>query len=257
MNYIQLDPVDVSHFNLPKYYAVVTTAYTSDTRHWKSEYVNEVSDYLNSIGVTPVFLGKAYTHAYKKTGIFGTFDADYTKGINLIDKTNLFEAHAIMANAKFVMGIDNGLLHLASMSQVPVIWGFTSVLPEHRLPYRNGIKGDNTYLVTPSEEELPCTGCQSKFNFAPSDHSFLNCWYDDLKCLDLMTSDRWIEQIKKILKTELSNTVIKLLKDPNFDNLFTQKAYEVQKSIFELNQKSEELPGWNEEVSDDDFEDTD
>lgn len=198
-NYIKIAPIDVQSFNLPQKYAVVTTGYTSNTRVWKAESVNGVSDYLNSIGITPVYLGKKATYADKNNTIEGKFEADYSKGIDLIDKTNLFEAHAIIANAQFVLGIDNGLLHLASMSDVPVIWGFTSVLPEHRLPYRNNRIGDNAWVVQPTEEELACIGCQSKMNFADPNHHFTTCAYGDYKCIELMTSDKWIYQIEKLL----------------------------------------------------------
>ncbi len=199
MNYIKLDPIEVNCFNLPEKYAVITTGYTSDTRVFKAEYINEVAEYLNSIGITPVFLGKKATYADKNNTIVGKFEANYELGVNLIDKTNLFEAHSIMSKAQFVLGLDNGLLHLASMSDVSVIWGFTTVLPEHRLPYRNNIKGFNAYVVSPTEEELACWGCQSKMNFADSSHSFMTCIYSDFKCVELMTSDKWITQINRVI----------------------------------------------------------
>jgi len=200
MNYIKLDPIDTTSFNLPKNYIVLTTGYTSKARAWKSESVNAVSDYIISKGFTPVYLGKGYTHAYKDEGIKGTFEADYSKGINLIDKTNIFEAHAIMANSKAVLGIDNGLLHLAALSDAHIIYGFTSVIPEHRLPYRNNIKGHNVQVIMPTEQELACIGCQSKMTFVSKEHDFRNCFYgpDDFKCLDAMGSDKWIEALKKV-----------------------------------------------------------
>lgn len=228
MNYIKLDPIDVSEFNLPKRYAAVTTGYTSKTRVFKGEYVNEISDYLNSIGITPVFLGKKATYADKNNTIVGNFEGDYTKGVDLIDKTNLFEAHSIMANAEFVLGVDNGLLHLASLSDVPVIWGFTSVLSEHRLPYRHDKLGWNAYVVQPTEEELGCVGCQSKQNFADPAHSFTKCIYTDYKCVELMTSDKWITQIDKAL-------------EPKTPQEKAERAYQTIKNTQALNKKLKEL----------------
>jgi ADP-heptose:LPS heptosyltransferase len=198
-NYIQLDPIDVSEFNLPEKYFVITTGYTSDTRVFKPEIVKQVSDYCVSIGYTPVYIGKSYTPSYKEQAIIGTFKADYSNGINLIDKTNLFQAHAIMNNSTGVLGVDNGLIHLAGMGKAPIIVGFTSVDPYHRLPYRDGILGKGCYTVVP-DESLKCRYCQSNMNFAPNEHSFTTCAYQDYLCNDQLISNKWIEQINRILK---------------------------------------------------------
>jgi ADP-heptose:LPS heptosyltransferase len=192
-NYLQLDPVDVSNFNLPEKYSVITTGFTSDSREWKAQSVNEVSDYLVSKGITPVYLGKSYTQSFKNVGITGTFKADYTKGISLIDKTNLFEAATIMGDAQVVLGLDNGLMHLAQMRNAKAIWGFTTVRPEHRLP-----PNTNHLVVCPTKQELACTFCQSDMTFASTDHTFTKCFYDDYKCLDLLGSEKWIEKLKEM-----------------------------------------------------------
>lgn len=196
-NYLQMEPIDVSGFNLPEKYVVVTTGFTSLTRQWKKESIDETVDYIILKGYTPVFIGKANTATGTDHVITGNFDADYTKGIDLINSTSLFEAHGIMANAKCVIGLDNGLCHLAAMSKVPIVMGFTSVEPRHRLPYRDNILGKDCYVVKP--KDLKCFGCQSNFNFADNSHDFKYCYYDDYKCIDLMTSDLWIEQLEKLL----------------------------------------------------------
>lgn len=201
-NYIQLDPIDVSSFNLPEKYAVITTGYTSKTREWLPEHVNGVTTYLLSLGITPVYLGKSYTRSYLNTGITGNFRANYNNGLNLIDKTDLFEAHAIMDGAICTLGLDNGLMHLNSLGKAPGIWGFTTVDPLHRLPYRNDKLGENCYTVVPTKEELKCIGCQSNMNFIDTDHSFTECAYGDFVCLTKMTADKWITQINKVVQNE-------------------------------------------------------
>jgi hypothetical protein len=200
-NYLKLEPIDISHFNIPEKSIILTTGYTSNSRAWKSKSVNETVDYIISKGYTPIFLGKSFTHAYKNDGISGIFEADYNKDgtINLIDKTNLFECYSIMNKAGIVLGLDNGLLHLAALSEeTKIIYGFTTVLPEHRLPYRKNQMGYNCLLVMPTEEELRCFGCQSKMTFASTNFDFRNCFYQDYKCLDLMSSDRWIAKLKEL-----------------------------------------------------------
>jgi ADP-heptose:LPS heptosyltransferase len=197
-NYIKLDPVDVSHFALPKDYIVVTTAYTSKTRMWNKKSIDETCDYIISKGYTPVYLGKSFTKAYEDKGIVGNMEADYSKGVNVIDKTDLFEAHGIMANAKAVVGLDNGLCpHLAAMSDVPIVVAFTSVLKEHRLPYRNNIMGYNCYPI--ESKELQCNGCQSNMNFASTSFSFTQCFYSDYLCTEMLSSDKFINELEKIL----------------------------------------------------------
>lgn len=234
-NYIQIEPIDVSKYNLPKNYAVITTGFTSNVREWLPEYVNGVTDWLLQNNITPVYLGRSFTKAYQETGIKGNFKADYSKGINLIDQTNLFEAHGIMAGSMCVIGLDNGLLHLAGMSKASIVYGFTTVNPEHRLPYRDGILGKNCYVVMPTTEELACIGCQSNMNFAPSEHNFTDCWYKDYKCLTLMSTDKWVEQIKKVpavkkhlleqqttRKEVLRSTDVISFDEPNDDNDFEE-----------------------------------
>jgi hypothetical protein len=201
-NYLKIDPINIHRLKLPKDYAVITTGFTSDTREWLPEYVNGVSEWLVSKGITPVYIGKKYTQAHHNIGITGNFKANYSNGVNLIDKTNLFEAHSIMHNAQAVLGLDNGLIHLAGMSdKAKIVAGFTTVDPKHRLPYRNDILGWNCFTVTPDVEKLPCTYCQSNMSFADSSHSFTNCYYGDFECLKHMTTDKWIAQLEKALES--------------------------------------------------------
>lgn len=196
-DYIQLDPIDISKFNLPEKYVVVTTGFTTETRRWREDYINETVDYIISKNYTPVFIGKSNTTTGTNHVITGNFKADYSRGINLIDKTDLFEAHAIMNGATVTIGIDNGLMHLNSMGKAPAIWGFTSVEPRHRLPYKDSVLGKDCYVVKP--KDLECFGCQSNWNFADPTVDFKFCPYKDYLCVQQMTPDLWIEQLEKIL----------------------------------------------------------
>jgi ADP-heptose:LPS heptosyltransferase len=201
-NYLKLEQVDVSEFNLPEKFVVITTGYTSKTREWPASSINEVVDYIISKGYTPVFLGKSFTPAYKNDGIIGTFEADYSKGLNLIDKTDLIQANSIMSKSACVVGSDNGLLHLAALSEeTKIVYAFTSVEPHHRLPYRKNELGYNCFVVMPDRKKLKCFGCQSNMIFAPTTHDFRDCWYgnDDIQCTKSLTSDLFIEQLEKIL----------------------------------------------------------
>lgn len=200
-NYVQVDNsnVDLSKFNLPKPYVVVTTGYTAKVRELIPSVVNEIVAYIKSRNYNVVFLGnRNAVIGSKAKPIQGQFsnEINYSEGLDLRDKTSLIEAQAIIAQSKTIVGLDNGLLHLAGTSNIPIVFGFTTVLPEHRVPYRNNQLGWNTYVVTPPES-LSCRGCQSKMNFVYDDFRF--CRYKDYKCTKEADSSPYIEHLKDIL----------------------------------------------------------
>lgn len=208
--HVRLDVTDIdfkSEWGLDgKDYVVVTTGFTSPTRQWKARGVNGVVDYLNSVGVTPVFLGKAsvYVGMEKEYKAQWSDETDYSKGIDLREKTTILEATAIMSKAKAVVGLDNGLLHLAGTQDVPIVMGMSTVLPADRqirrpmVPKEQWPKNETTF-ITPDPRKLPCVGCQSKMRFhAGQDFSF--CYYKDMECLNILSDpEPWINALKRYL----------------------------------------------------------
>lgn len=201
-NYCQLDTskIDVSKFTLPENYVVVSTGFTAAVREMIPETVNSITSYLNSKGVTPVFLGSRQT----EVGIFGSKitgsfkdEIDYGSGIDLIDQTTLLESGKIISQSKAIIGVDNGLCHLAGTTSVPIVVGFTTVRPEHRVPYRKNSLGFLCFSVTPSES-LACRFCQSNWRFT-NNHDFKSCFYDDYICTKELTADKYIYFLEKIL----------------------------------------------------------
>jgi hypothetical protein len=116
-------------------YAVFTPGATARARVIYGRYFNELVAYTLSRGLTPVFLGKK-DFAFNATGegYSATFqdDYDFSKGIDLTEKTTLLEAIQIMSKACFVLGLDNGLLHLAGTTNAPIIFGHNVATVEHR-----------------------------------------------------------------------------------------------------------------------------
>lgn len=202
MNYLSVDTkdVDVSKFNLPAKYIVMSTGFTSPVREFLPKHVNKVSEYIVSKGYSPIFLGRTESSNGAGHIIKGQFkeDINYSLGINIIDKTSLLETHKIISGAKTIVGLDNGLLHLAGTTEIPIVGGFTTVAKEHRMPIRHGEIGWNFYPVEVSKEKLACIGCQSNFQFTYN-HNFTSCFYDDYACLELLNSDLYIEQLEKII----------------------------------------------------------
>lgn len=199
-NYVKLhNPVSTEHLVNIINYVVITIGYTASVREFPANEVNKIVKYLVSNGVTPVFLGQTNTKTGAAHDIIGNFDnkVDLTKGIDLIDKTNLLEAWSIMSRAKAVIGVDNGLLHLAGMTDVPIVGGFTTVNPELRMPIRNNILGHNYFTVVP-DEDLKCKFCQVKTNFLYG-HNYVNCYYKDNLCTKQMTADKFINHLSRLI----------------------------------------------------------
>lgn len=207
-NYLKLNPskIDICKFDLPENYVIITTGFTAEVREFYAKTINELVPYIKSKGYEVVFLGseKSDVGLYDKA-IIGAFNKhiDYSQGINLVNKTSLLEAGKIIAQSKTIVGVDNGLLHLAGTTEVPIVGGFTTVRPEHRMPYRNNELGWNFYPVVPPES-LACRFCQSNWDFVYN-HDFRQCLYKargldtEIKCVKTLTSDMFIKELEKIL----------------------------------------------------------
>lgn len=153
-------------------YCVFTPGSTTEAREMPVHGFNELVLYAISKGLTPVFLGKAdLSENYQAKFL----NYNLSQGVDLRERTTILEAVQIMRGAKFVIGLDNGLLHMAGTTNVPVIFGHNITSIEHREIRRD--KG-LTINITASEETLPCIGCQSKVRFV-SKHDFRFCLFRD------------------------------------------------------------------------------
>lgn len=180
-------------------YVVVTCGFTAPNREWPSSHINKVVDWLVEQGITPVFLGKTENVFWGDASTQGWFreDINFDKGINLIDKTTLPEAARIMQQARAVIGLDNGLLHLAACTDVPIVALYTTVAKEHRMPYRYGTLGYRVYPIEPPPT-LSCRLCQTQMTFV-YEFDFRHCYYNDYKCLHSITVEDTIKGIKEVL----------------------------------------------------------
>jgi hypothetical protein len=87
------------------------------------------------------------------------------------------------------------------MSSVPIVAGFTSVKPEHRIPYRYGEFGRDFYPVT--VPNLDCNGCQSSMYFVvPTTHDFRLCYFGDYRCVKELTADLYWDKLKPLITEE-------------------------------------------------------
>lgn len=199
-NYPRLRVPELPISGLTKPYVVVTTGTTAPVRGWPAEAINEVARFIQGTGRDVVWLGKTTNHMGQGSSIKAKFDKDvnYTVGLDFRNRTPLLQSARILAEAQAVVGVDNGLLHLAGCSDVPIVAGYTTVAPNTRLPYRNGLLGYNCYEVEP-DANLGCRFCQTRMQFL-YDFDFRGCFYNDLACVSQMTAHKFITQLKRVLK---------------------------------------------------------
>lgn len=186
-----------SPIELPEKYIVFTTGGTVPARTVPGEYWNPIIDHAISRGYMPVFLGT--------TRVAGTLDVefpegcDYHKGINLINKTSIMQAAWIMRNAECVLGLDNGLIYVASCTDADIVCGYNTVHPRERRPKRAGDgKWEEIYL---SKKDLQCSSCQTDMELLVV-HSFKYCFYGHKRCIDILFSDngrRWTDAIDRMI----------------------------------------------------------
>lgn len=190
----------------PENYVVVTTGYTSDVKEFRADYIRKIVEFVKSKSLEVVFIG----HSNVKTGghdfISAKFDEKILKmGINLVNKTTLIEAAAIMHDARAVVGVDNGLIHLAACTDIPIVCGYTFVAPHGKMPIRHNEIGWNVFPIVP-DESLSCRFCQSDSNFLYG-HDYRNCWYKGKiglgnrvnLCTKQITPDKFIEKLEQVL----------------------------------------------------------
>lgn len=200
-NYLKFDDskVDISKFELPKKYVTISVGSTANTKELPTTTLNQIVDYVIEKGYTPVFIGKSLTLPGAGEEMKAKIaDIDYTRGINLVDKTSIIESTAIIARAKAFVGMEGGLTHLAGFTDVKIVAGYSFVDPDIMMPIRNNKIGYNVFPVVP-EESLGCRYCQSNMSLM-YEHNFKTCFYKDYVCLKQLTIEKWKEQINNALK---------------------------------------------------------
>ena len=201
-NYLKLNTelIDVTRFNLPREYVIITTGYTAPIREFLPEKVNSIVNHLTERNVPVIFMGNKNTASGGLVdNIVGEFseEIDYSKGMDLINKTSLLEAGKIISQAKAIVGVDNGLLHLAGCTDIPIIGGYTSVDPWLRNPYRNNELGWNCYNI------VPPNSCEEKFFQSRTDFvydfDYRYSYNGDYESVRSLKVEDFISALEKIL----------------------------------------------------------
>lgn len=197
-SYLKINPVDISKFKLPEKFIVIQGAYAETVKTMPPETFNKLTDYVIQKGYTPVYLGKTEN----KTGLKNVkhtakIDEEYdlTKGINLLNKTDLIESASIIDKAELFIGMDGGLTHLAGFTDTNIISGYTFAKDTTLMPIRDGTLGKNVYSILPNDD-LKCKFCQSNLILL-YDFEFRSCLYGDYVCVKHMTFEKFKNKIEE------------------------------------------------------------
>jgi hypothetical protein len=191
--YIPLPKVDIAHFGVDFSKAVIIiTTFRDKQRSILGPELVKIAEYVQAKGLIPVYVGKTGAISIWKTNLAKT---DFTYpgfGVDLMNNTSLLELASIMGQARAVVGVDSGPVHLAFTTDVPVVCGFTTVAPELRIPYRGLVR---TEAVVPN---IACTFCES--NWSLNTWDFNNCprKMELAECVTKMSADKFINALAKL-----------------------------------------------------------
>jgi ADP-heptose:LPS heptosyltransferase len=164
--------------------------------------INKLIDYIIQKGYTPVLIGREkkqhHNHGYQYVNKPENIDID--KCVNFLNRDTIPQAAAMFNKAKAVIGVDSGLLHLASMTDTNIIAGYTVIDPEVQPRYRitnsdNIEKNWNYQVVTP---ECDCKYCGTNSRFVYN-MNISKCVLDTYDCVRQMTAEKFIEKLENIL----------------------------------------------------------
>lgn len=195
LNYVPLEPVDIQKFATDFSSAVIlVTSYRDKTRMIYPEEILKISEWLLSRKILPVFVGKtdfADTERESNLAKSSLTDAIAECGLDLRNKTTIPELASIMQASLAVVGVDSGPIHLAGTTTTPIVCGYTSVSPEHRVPIR---RTGQTIAIAP---EIECIGCESRWR--SNTWNYEQCYFGHTNCSRVMTADRFINALESIL----------------------------------------------------------
>ncbi len=203
-SYLKLDltKINISKFKLPEKYVAVQAYATETVKRLDGKIINQISDYVLSKGYTPVFVGtkEALTGIKDiKMTAKESVGVDYSKGIDLTNKTSLTELGKVIGLSKAFIGMDGGIMHVAAHTDTPIIAGFTLASPEILSPIRDGIKGKNFYSVVP---DIGCRFCQHKAIMV-LEHDFRDCLIpkqeEKYECVKQLTFNKFKTEIDKVI----------------------------------------------------------
>ena len=194
-----VEKVDISKFNLPKKYVTIGPAWTKNTCVIPTNIINDIIDECKNKNYDVIILGDIYEKMVKKLNMGPKLNEGIhlDKCINLLNKTTLPEMIKVLSNSHVYIGPEGGLMNFAGLTDVPMIISHTSMNPETRVPYRHNKLGWEVYNVI---ADVECRYCITNSIHTKIDMNYMNdCMYNDFKCLDTITFDKFKTYLDNIL----------------------------------------------------------
>lgn len=158
-NYIGLINVDKNRnsLNLPKKYAIISPGASQrrQAKAWEQDKFAELVISLNkNFGLTAVFVGSKENQAYNQTIIKMVMESspNNAHAIDLTGNTGLRSLCSVIKDASLFVGIDSGIMHLASSIDIPVVGLFGPTDPFY-------VKPQNDRSVVVRMAEMECVPC--------------------------------------------------------------------------------------------------
>jgi hypothetical protein len=194
--YVPLEPVDVSKFGVDfSSSVIIVTTYRDATRMWYADDILKLAEWLKTKGILPVFVGKTDVREELRPNLIpkSSLPDNVTQyGVDLRNKTTIPELASIMRQSLAVCGVDSGPIHLAGTTDVPIIVGYPTVLPEFRIPTRK------VGITRPIVPNIECSGCESRWR--TTYWNFEKCYFGHANCCREFTARSYIEHLEDILK---------------------------------------------------------
>ncbi len=163
---------------IEKRFAIFSTTSRRPANRWLPDYFAEIAIELNRrTGIIPLF-------------IYGPSEKEYVRDIykkcsrnaELLPEMTLKQAGALLRLAEFVLGLDNGLKHLAVAVGTPTFTIFGPSQPEYWTPP----DGRHVWL----RADIDCIQCYRR-----------EC--DDMKCMKLLTPSIVFNKLLKFIKEDI------------------------------------------------------
>lgn len=121
---------------------------------------------------------------------------DYTGCNSSYIGCDLKTSITLCRDASAVLGVDGGLIYIASLTDVPIVAGYTFVDPLYRAPYRHGMIGWNFRTIAPRGECSYCTNSLCAYGIEFD----VKCPREiDFDCMKTLCGDDFITELDRIL----------------------------------------------------------
>jgi ADP-heptose:LPS heptosyltransferase len=136
-------PTEEPNVSVEGRYAVIHPVNSWPNRTWSQENWLKLVDELNKWGYKVVAVGKDSS----ETGFFNVNKPVHKMDdnvINLMNKTSIAQTWHLINNAKVVITMDSGILHLAGTTKTDIVELGSPINPEFRTPHRQ--EGKHIYV---------------------------------------------------------------------------------------------------------------